>query len=42
MVACLTNFIKRNESEQKTTSNYQKTSISVDGDTRFSMPFFLS
>ena len=35
-------FIKRNEAEQKTTSNYQKTSISVVGDTRFSMPFFLS
>ena len=42
MVTCLINFIKRNEAEQKTTSNYQKASISVDGDTRFSMPFFLS
>ncbi|KXA61477.1 hypothetical protein HMPREF3228_00716 [Streptococcus mitis] len=42
MVACLINFIKRNEAEQKTTSNYQKTSISVDGDTRFSRSFLLS
>ncbi|EID27521.1 hypothetical protein HMPREF1048_0251 [Streptococcus mitis SK575] len=42
MVACLINFIKRNEAEQKTLLTIKKTSISVDGDTRFSMPFFLS